>query len=263
MDIAKISFEGEEADLTPTIIAQPAIFTLSVAAYTAALDYMPKPDAIAGHSLGEIAGLQIAGAYSLEDGFRIIKARAKAMDAKYGSGKGAMVAVLRKDIDTINEVCEQVEGLVVPVNLNLPDQTVISGEEKPVLEAAAKLAEMGARTVRLNVENGFHTKLMAPAADEFVKEIQRITLNKTQVPFYSNLTGGILLIDDYYEYFKQHMTSPVRFVEEVTAMTNDGIEKAIEFGPKKVVANLVKKNNKNFKVTNVEDIKGIESLKDF
>ena len=264
MDIINLTTTADETQLARTAVSQPLIFTLSVAAYTMALERHGVPDAAIGHSLGEFAALYAAGAFSLEDGFRIIKARAAAMErAATESKPGAMYAILSLDEQTITEVCEATDGFVVPVNMNLPAQTVISGEEKAAADAAAALTSRGAKAVKLGVGSAFHTKMMQNAADELRDSVANIAYNPTRIDFYSNLTGDKLIIENYPEYFAQHMVSPVRFVEQVNAMVRDGITACVEFGPKKTAATLAKKNARALAVANVEDVASLEGLAGF
>ena len=257
MDMAKISFEGSAEELTRTAICQPATFTHALAAWEASAGQIPAPSAVAGHSVGEYAALCCAGAFSMEDGFRLIGARAKVMESAARSAAGTMVAIGGSDPDLIRDVCQK-HGSVWAVNFNLPGQTVISGAVGACLAAADELAGLGARTTRLNVGSAFHTPLMQPAADELrdrIKDIQYYDLN---CDFYSNLTGGLLEIDDYTEYFIQHMVSPVRFVEQVSAMSGGGIDICIEFGPGKTASTLAKKNNRAIAAMNIECAASLE-----
>jgi [acyl-carrier-protein] S-malonyltransferase len=159
-------------------------------------------------------------------------------------------------------VCEETPGFVEPVNFNLPNQTVISGEATAATAAADNLAQRGARTVRLGVSSAFHTKMMAGAAARFSAEIADISFSQPKTAFYSNLTGDKLDITDYPAYFARHMVSPVRFVDQVSAMARDGLDTVVEFGPGKTGSGLVKKNNRAFTVFNVEDGAGFEKLRE-
>lgn len=261
-DLAEISFRGDEAALARTIYAQPAIFALSMAAYTAAeRETGLRLDAVLGHSLGEYAALCAAGAYSLQDGFRIIKARAAAMDGAR-TENAAMYAILGSSESAVQAACAQADGKAWPVNFNQPSQTVISGEEQAVGRAAAILAESGAKTMKLTVSGAFHTELMQDAADAFKAGISGIRFGKTTVPFYSNLTGKAHQIDDYPAYFARHMVSPVRFAEEIQGAAAAGIGTCVEFGPKRVVATLAKKNVKSMRVFGVEDVASLQKLRE-
>jgi [acyl-carrier-protein] S-malonyltransferase len=247
-DVATVSFTGSAEELSRTFVSQPAIFTLSMAAWAAAGDLLPPVAAVAGHSLGEFAALCCAGAYSLEDGFRLIKARAAAMEEAAGANPGAMAAVLGSDEETVAAACEATPGFVLPVNFNLPSQTVISGDVEAVEAAAAKLAGGGARIVRLAVSSAFHTERMHTAAKRFQAEIAGIPFHTPTIDFYSNLTGGKLIPEDYPAYFARHMVSPVRFVEQVAALVADGVDTCVEFGPGRTVATLAKKNARTLTV---------------
>lgn len=141
--VAKLSFEAGEEDISRTIYSQPLIYTHSMAAYYAVQEICPPPQGVAGHSLGEYAALTVGGALSLEDGLRAISARAKAMDRATQSARGAMFAILGSDLETVDRVCQETPGFVLPVNLNSPSQTVIAGEEGPAAQAAATLAAQG------------------------------------------------------------------------------------------------------------------------
>lgn len=255
-DVAAMSFGGSEEELAQTIHSQPAIFTLSVAAMTAYRLRMPAPTAVAGHSLGEFAALWCAGAYSLEDGFRIIKARAAAMDSV--KTPGAMYAIVGGDADEVRAACEQVGGFVLPVNYNLPGQTVISGEKEPAAKVAEVLQGAGRKAVPLAVSSAFHTAMMQPAAEQFAAAVGDIAYRPAAVDFYSNLTGAKHIIEDYPAYFAQHMVSPVRFVEQMSAMAADGVTCCVEFGPGRTASTLAKKNVRAFAVANIEDNKTLE-----
>lgn len=252
-NLKRISFEGTEEEMAETLVAQPLIFTHSMACYEAAKQSLPPAVAVAGHSLGEFAALCCAGAYSLEDGMRIIAARAKAMSEV--KTPGAMYAVMGGEIAEVEAACTAVDGLVLPVNFNMPGQTVISGELAPAAQAAAALEAQGKKVVQLRVSSAFHTSMMDSAAESFKAAVSGITFAKPNLEFYSNLTGGRLEIEDYPGYFARHMVSPVRFVEQVAAMVANGIETCVEFGPKKTAATLAKKNDKSLAVCNVEDLK--------
>ena len=150
-DVANF-FEGSEEDISRTIYSQPLIYTHSMAADDAAQEICPPPHGVAGQLFGEYAALTVGGALSLEDGLRAISARAKAMDRAAQSARGAMFAILGSDLETVDRVCQETPGFVLPVNLNSPSQTVIAGEEGPAAQAAATLAAQGAKARPLGAE---------------------------------------------------------------------------------------------------------------
>jgi len=251
-DVASVSFDGTAEELTHTAICQPALFTHCLAAWTTAESQLPTISAVAGHSLGEYAALCCAGAFSMEDGFRLIGARAKVMENAARSASGTMVAIGGSDCESIQNICQK-HGDVWAVNFNYPGQTVISGATGACLAAAEELASMGFRTARLKVGSAFHTPMMQTAADQLLNLIGGIRWNyELSCDFYSNLTGTLLHIENYAEYFAKHMVSPVRFVEEVTALGSAGIDTCIEFGAGKTASTLAKKNNRALAAMNIE-----------
>ena len=253
-DVAKVSFEGTEQELARTVISQPVIYTLSLAAYEVMKRETCKPDCVAGHSLGEYAAMTASGILTQQDGFRVIKARAKAMEHASQQSDGAMYAIIGSNNPAIEAVCQETEGSVTPVNYNSPVQTVIAGESKPVEAAAAKLAEQGARVMKLAVSCAFHSKLMAGAAEEFREAVKDVMFHTPEIPFYSNLDGSPRSQIDT-EYLAQHLTSPVQFVTELQNMAADGCDCFIEVGPNKVLTGLVRKTLKGVAFQNVENMK--------
>lgn len=260
-DVARLSFEGSEEEIAKTIYSQPLIYTLSLAAAEAVRSILPAADGVAGHSLGEYAALTVGGVFSLEDGFRAIAARAKAMDFAAQTAKGAMYAILGSDLATIRQVCEQTGGFVLPVNLNSPTQTVIAGEEEAASHAASILAEKGAKAVRLAVQSAFHTSMMAPAADQLRETLETLSYGELKVPFYSNLTGSRMdSLENPVEYLCSHMVFPVRYDEEICAMLADGFTTFVELGPGRVQSTLIRRSHREAEVFNVEDVKSLSKL---
>ena len=217
--------------------------------------------AVAGHSLGEYAAMVASGVLSFEDGFRVIKARASAMQKAAENQHGVMCAVMGRDAAEIEEVCASVNGYVVPVNYNSAAQTVIAGEPEAVEAAMAKFTELGAKVIKLNVAAAFHSKLMQPAADEFEAALKAmdITFNKPQVQFFSNLYGAEMPdFDNMPEKLAKHIVSPVKFTSELALMSEQGFESFVELGPNKVLTGLVKKTLKGVNAMNVENAKTLE-----
>lgn len=252
---------GSEEELSKTIIAQPAIMATSLTAFEIMKRESIEFSAAAGHSLGEYAAMVAAGILSFEDGFRVIKARAEAMQKASEAADGAMYAIIGKTAEEIEEVCAGIGGYVVPVNYNSSAQTVIAGETSAAEKAAAKFAEIGAKAVKLGVSSAFHSKLMQPAADDFETALRGmgITFNKPSVPFYSNLTGDVQTdFDDMPSKLAKHIVSPVKFTSELNALAEAGYTDYAELGPGKVLTGLVKKTLKGVNAVNVENQKTLE-----
>ncbi len=263
MDLAKIIFEGEEAELSRTSVSQPAILAMSLMALEAVKSKGIECSAVAGHSLGEYAAMAASGILSYEDAFRAIKYRSEAMEKAANANPGGMAAVLGLSAQAIEEVCAEIEkggDFITPVNYNSPAQTVVAGTIEALAKAETALSEKGAkRVVRLAVSAAFHSKLMQGAADEFYEKAQAITFKAPEKAFYCNVYGNRLTdFSDMPSYLAKHICSPVRFTDELAVIKADGYENYIELGPGKVLTGLVKKTLDGVNAVNVENIKTLE-----
>lgn len=258
-DLKKICFESAPEELARTINAQPAIMSVSIICLNAAVSQGFTFDGVAGHSLGEYAAMYASEMITLEDAFRLIKARSEAMDEAASSTKGAMAAVMKLPPEKIAEVCSNAAEYAAAVNYNSPMQTVIAGTPEGIAEVSAVFKELGARVVPLKVAGAFHSKLMSSAADKFYETAKTISFKAPQVRYYSNVTGGELTdFSDMASLLAKHIVSPVRFTSELEAMQSAGADKFVEFGPGKILTGLVKKTLSGVAAANAEDI---ESLK--
>ena len=258
-DLLKKLTESTAEELAQTRLSQPAIFTTSLIALCAVRENGVENAAVAGHSLGEYAAMYAGGMLSMEDAFRAIKLRSEAMAKAAESSHGAMAAILNTDSAVIDEVCGSVGGFVAPANYNSPVQTVIAGEEKAVDEAIAKFTELGKRSVKLAVSAAFHTKLVQSAADEFKAAVSGFKFGAPNCDFYANLYGKKLEdFSDMPDYLAAHICSPVKFVDELNAMNEAGIEAFVELGPNKVLTGLVKKTLKGVVNVNVENAETLD-----
>lgn len=240
--ITDVMFEGSAEELKQTNVTQPAVFLHSVIlASTLGI----KPDAVAGHSLGEFSALVAAGVLSFEDGLRLVAKRATAMQKACMTQPGVMAAVLALPDQTIEQVCDSIEGIVVAANYNCPGQLVISGAVEAVNEACAKLKEAGARrALILPVGGAFHSPLMEPARQELEAAIADATFNTPVCPIYQNVDAKPYTDP---ESIKQNLiaqlTSPVRWTQIVQNMVKDGFADFTELGPGNVLQGLIKKTN--------------------
>ena len=260
-DLAEKIGGSSEEELAKTVIAQPAIMATSLTAFEILRLEGIEFSAVAGHSLGEYAAMVAAGILSFEDGFKVIKARAEAMQKAAEAASGAMYAIIGKPAEEIEAVCAEIDGYVVPVNYNSSAQTVIAGETSAAEKAAAKFAEMGAKAVKLGVSSAFHSKLMQPAAEEFEAALRDMNpvFTKPSAEFYSNLTGAVQTdFEDMPAKLAKHIVSPVKFTSELAALQAAGYENFVELGPNKVLTGLVKKTLKGVNAVNVENAKTLE-----
>lgn len=239
--ITDIMFNGTAEDLKQTKVTQPAIFLHSVILAKCQENF--NPDMVAGHSLGEFSALTAAGALDFEDGLRLVAIRANAMQKACEMVEGTMAAILGLSSEMIEDVCSQVEGVVVPANYNCDGQVVISGEKTAVEEACSRLKEAGAkRALPLPVGGAFHSPLMQPAAEELAAGIESVIFNVPICPVYQNVTA--LPSTDPEEIKKNlldQLTSPVKWTQSVRNMVLDGAGEFIETGPGKVLQGLVSK----------------------
>lgn len=258
-DLRELCFNTPIEELSRTANAQPAIMTTSIVCLTAALSKGYKFNGVAGHSLGEYAAMYASGMISLEDAFRLIKARASAMEAAASEHKGAMAAILKLAPEKVEEICNSAKNYVAAVNYNSPVQTVIAGTPEGVAEVTEIFKEMKARVAPLNVAGAFHSKLMQSAADTFYETAKTVTFKAPQVKYYSNVTGGELTeLPDMAELLAKHIVSPVRFTSELSAMSEAGADKFAEFGPGKTLTGLVKKTLSGVSAFNIENLATLE-----
>jgi len=237
--ITDIMFEGTDEELKQTKVTQPAVFLHSVISALCMEEF--NPDMVAGHSLGEFSALVAGGALSFEDGLKLVYARAMAMQACCEKVPGAMAAIINLPDETIEQVCSEIEGVVVPVNYNSPGQVVISGEEGAVKEACKRLKEAGAkRALQLPVGGAYHSPLMEPARVELATAIEKAEFHTPRCPIYQNVdakpyTDSAQIKANLLE----QLTSPVRWTQTVLNMKADGMEEFVECGPGQVLTGLI------------------------
>ena len=238
--ITDIMFEGTAEDLKQTKVTQPAVFLHSV---ISAIVLGVEPEMVAGHSLGEFSALVVAKALSFEDGLRLVAARAMAMQKACELNPSVMAAVLGLPDEKVEEVCAQIDGVVVPANYNCPGQLVISGANEAIDAACEKMKEAGAkRALKLPVGGAFHSPLMEPARVELEAAIRATTYNKPICPVYQNIDAKSYTDP---EELKRNsiaqLTGPVRWTQTVQNMVADGASSFRELGPGTVLQGLIKK----------------------
>ena len=262
--LSKLIFEGPEEALKLTENTQPAILTVSVAAWRVLAAHGVEPALAAGHSLGEWSAHVAAGTLSFADAVRSVKARGRAMQLAVPAGEGAMAAILSLDPALVAEACReaaQETGLAVSAaNFNSPGQTVISGALVAVEKAAALAKAKGARrAVMLPVSAPFHCALMQPAQEEVARVLGALTLSDPRIPVAANVTGGLVsTASQVRDALTRQVTGAVRWVECMKTLTGAGAELFIEVGPGKVLCGLLKQIDPAQKSLNVEDAASLE-----
>ncbi|MBF2798781.1 ACP S-malonyltransferase [Riemerella anatipestifer] len=240
-NILKIMFNGSEEDLKQTRVTQPAIFIHSVAAVKA-ID-ATGVQMVAGHSLGEFSALVASGVLSFEDGLKLVAQRADAMQKACDANPSSMAAILGLEDERVEEICTQIDGVVVPANYNCPGQLVISGETKAVEEACAKLKEAGAkRALLLPVNGAFHSPLMKPAQDQLATAIENTKFRKASFSIYQNITTtAVANEEDIKQNLIAQLTGPVKWTQSIQNMIKDGATSFVEVGPGKTLQGLIKR----------------------
>ena len=243
-NITEIMFSGTADELKQTKVTQPAVFLHSV---ILAKVMNIQPAAVAGHSLGEFSALVAAGALSFEDGLRLVSKRAMAMQKCCESQPGGMAAILNLDDAVVEQVCAEIDGVVVAANYNCPGQLVISGADEAVNEACTKLKEAGAkRALRLPVGGAFHSPLMEAACVELEQAIAEVEFKTPVCPIYQNVDA---MPQTDAEVIKANLiaqlTAPVRWTQIAKNMIADGVESFTELGPGNVLQGLIKKVDAN------------------
>jgi [acyl-carrier-protein] S-malonyltransferase len=218
--------------------AQPAIFCAALAGFDVLRDRV-EPDFMAGHSLGEIAALAAADALTAEDALRLVAARGRLMqEAAERAADGGMVAVRARERPPVEALAREC-GLTI-ANDNAPDQLVLSGSDDDLAAAEERLREAGVRAKRLPVAGAFHSPLMEPAVEPFRTLVMETEVREPRVPVLSCVTAAPF--DDIRERLVQAITHPVRWLDVMRALEERGVTRFVETGPRRVLANLVRKS---------------------
>lgn len=261
-DLKKICFEGPEEILKQTENTQPALFVHSLAVFELLKNFDVK--AAAGHSLGEYSALTAAGAFSFEDGLKIVRARGKLMQKSGELNPGTMAALVGLSIEKVNEICEALKtiGIVQPANFNSPGQIVISGEVHAVKKAMELAKQNGAKLAKeLVVSGAFHSPLMNYAYENISNELEKINISDLKFDVYFNVTGDKLKNkDEIKRLLIKQIISPVKWQQIIEKMIEDGITKFIEVGAGKVLTGLIKRINSNVQVLNAGTAEEIKFL---
>ena len=239
--ITDIMFSGSDELLKETKVTQPAIFIHSVI-LSKCIDNF-NPQMVAGHSLGEFSALVAAGAMSFEDGLKLVSARAMAMQKACEMAPSTMAAVIGTDDSTVERICAEAPGTVVPANYNCTGQLVISGEIESVKWSCEKLKEAGAkRALVLQVGGAFHSPLMEPAREELAAAIENTTFSMPLCPIYQN-TDALPHTNpaEIKANLIKQLTAPVKWRQSVEKMWEDGAREFVELGPGSVLQGLIKK----------------------
>ena len=250
-DLAQVCFEGPAAKLDTTVVSQPAIFVTSLAALEMLRAENPQAAEscamTAGLSLGEYTALHLAGAFSFEDGLRLVALRGKLMQEAAVASPSGMVAIIGGDEAAVRKICDEAAGgeVLVPANFNAPGQIVVSGTkaacERVVIAAGA--ARLAAK--QLVVAGAFHSPLMQPAADRMKEALAGANIRQPSVPVYSNVTAQLHTDPESIKrLLVEQIVNPVRWEQTMTALASCGEARYIELAPGRTLAGLLKRINR-------------------
>jgi [acyl-carrier-protein] S-malonyltransferase len=262
--LSDVIFNGPAEQLTLTAITQPAILTMSVAAFRLLESRGLRPALVAGHSLGEYSAHVAAGTFDFADAVRIVHHRGQYMQEAVPVGEGAMAAILGGDEALVAQACaDAAEGDVVsPANLNAPGQIVIAGSAAAVARAGERAKVLGAkRVIPLQVSAPFHCALMRPAEERLAPELRAVAARDPRVPVVANVdaapkTDAVSSIDALI----RQVSAPVRWEDCVRRLASAGVTAYVEVGPGTVLSGLVKKIAREAVILNLDAPEGLAPI---
>ena len=267
--LSRLVLQGPEETLTLTANAQPALVATSMAILAAIRERvpeLPEPAFVAGHSLGEYSALVAAGALTLEDAARLVRARGRAMQDAVPAGIGAMAAVMSVDAATLEALCIECAGdeVVSTANYNAPGQIVIAGHAAAVTRVCERIGAVKGKAIPLKVSAPFHCALMAPAARAVERELEQILVVPPRFPVVANFSArpnvDPVRVKDL---LVKQVDGAVRWEQAVRFMHESGVTTALEIGPGKVLAGLCKRIAKDMRVLSVSDIAAVDRVASF
>ena len=253
--ITDIMFGEDQEALKETNITQPAIYIHSMVIAIIANKFF-KPNAVAGHSLGEFTALAAANYISFEDGLRLVQKRAIAMQEACEKNESSMAAIVGLDDNIVEDVCSESKETLVAANYNCAGQIVISGTINAVNVACNKLTELGARrALVLPVRGAFHSPLMKSAEESLSKAINNIQFKEGTCPIYQNITGMPYTdIEEIKQNLVNQLTSSVKWTHTMENMKLNGLASVTEVGPGKVLQGLFKKISRDLETKSLHQL---------
>lgn len=260
MDMEQLCFEGPEDELVLTHNVQPAIILINLACSLVLGLQGVRAAAAAGHSLGEYSALHHAGVLDDQAVLELVQIRGQYMQEAADEHPGAMAAILNLPTEKISEICESCD--IEMANYNSSGQIIVSGTEEGVLRAMEMGTEAGARRcVRLNVSGPWHSRYMQPAKERFEQELQKYTFADQQIPVVANVDADYIADGNAArENLIQQLCAPVRWQQSMERLIEDGYQRFVEVGPKKVLRGLMRQIDRNVEIYNVEDPQSLEAF---
>lgn len=264
INIKSLSFFGPEDELKKTFITQLAILVHSVAVLDILRTQGIYPEIAFGHSLGEYTALYCAGVFDFPSVLKMVKKRGELMYEEGKKNPGTMSAIIGLSEEKVREICERVEGVVVPANYNAFDQIVISGEITAVRKAGEEAKKEGAlKVIPLPVSGAFHSPLLKGSSEEFKRFLMEFAFREPKIPVIMNKSGDIAYnSNEIKNSLFEQLTSPVLFTQMLKKAKERGYTKFLEVGPGKVLQGLIKKFDKEMTVLLAGKKEEIESIPD-
>lgn len=261
-DLKDVMFNGPEELLKKTKYTQPAIVAMSLVLEKLVREKGITPDFVAGHSVGEYAAIGSSGLLSLKEAVKLTAFRGETMNLIAEQVNGGMAAIIGMSSDKIEEILKGVDGVVEAVNFNEPKQTVIAGEKASIEKACELLKENGARRAMLLAVSGpFHSKLMKPAGEKLREEAKNYNFNEGTSGLVANTTAKVIYTpDEIKEEIYRQSFGPVKWVDTINTLKENGVTTIYEIGPGKVLSGLIRKIDKELKVVNINSLEDISKL---
>ncbi|MBA31429.1 MAG: [acyl-carrier-protein] S-malonyltransferase [Chloroflexi bacterium] len=258
--LSDVIFNGPQDELTKTENTQPAILATSIATWRAmeeASGVIQIPQVTAGHSLGEYASLAVSGVLNISDTFKLVFERARLMEMACGQVAGGMAAIIGLDEITAEEVC--IESGVELSTINTSEQIIIAGEKQNLNLAIDLASSRGAKkAILLQVGGAFHSKLMGPAQEGLNEIIESLEFNNPVIPLIGNVTATPLTTaEEVKSELKMQLTSCVQWNNSIKHMIDDGINSFFEIGNGKILSGMIKRINRDAKITNISDFDSV------
>lgn len=251
-------FEGDEADLRKTENTQPCLYLADLAPAMVLKEIGVKADGVAGFSLGEMPALAFSGALSPLDGFELTIQRGKIMGEAASTQDAAMVAAVKLDNATVEEICHEFSA-VYPVNYNCQGQLVVSGDKTQIAEFSAKVKARGGLALPLKVSGGFHSPFMDEAAEKFSKVLENTKFSDPTVSVYANRTGEEYS-EDIVAVLREQMNHPVLWENTIKQMAEDGFDTFIETGVGNVLSKLITKILPNARIYTADSMEACKKI---
>ena len=261
-DLKDTMFNGPEETLKKTKYTQPAIVAMSLVLEKLVRAKGITPDFVAGHSVGEYAAMGSAGFLTLSEAVKLTSFRGEVMNEIAEQVNGGMAAIIGMESSDIIEALKEIDGVVEAVNFNEPKQTVIAGDKQAIEKACEVLKAKGARrAMPLAVSGPFHSSLMKPAGEKLREEAEKYNFKDAEVTLVANTTADFLTKPEEIkaEIYAQSF-GPVKWVDTIKKLKENGVDTIYEIGPGKVLAGLIKKIDKEIKVVNINSVEDVNNL---